>query len=68
MVRWVYGLVGAALAAGGLALLLFNELNTIPVPYLVLLVGGTVGVSFAVGYVLGYVAESGLWPSSRTRE
>lgn len=65
---WTYGLVGAILAAGGLMLFLYRDMNTLDPWYFLLLVAGTLVVSFVVGYILGYFTEKGLEPTSDDRE
>lgn len=65
---WTFGLGGVLLAVVGLLLFIHRELNSMEARYLALLVLGTVGVSFAVGWVLGFLTESGTEPGSRTRE
>ena len=49
-------------------LLLFRDEASIDPWYMALLVLGTAGVSFGVGWVLGYLTESGLDPGSEGRE
>lgn len=51
------GLAGAVLAVGAVVLVLWRDLGDIDLLYLLLLVGGTAGVSFTVGYVAGLVSE-----------
>lgn len=63
-----YGLGGALLAAAGVALLLRRDLGSMEGAYLALLVLGTTGVSFAVGWVLGHLTEAGTEPGSDGRE
>jgi hypothetical protein len=49
-------------------LLIRREEYTIDPWYAALLVVGTAGVSFGVGWALGYLTESGLTPGSEGRE
>ena len=65
---WTFGLGGVLLAITGLVLFIHRDLNSMEVGYIALLVLGTIGVSFAVGWVLGFLTESGTEPGSRTRE
>jgi hypothetical protein len=65
---WTYGLVGAVLFAGGLLLLFYRDMNTMDPWYMLLFLSITVGISFLVGYVLGYLADKGLGPFSEDRE
>ncbi|UCC93874.1 MAG: hypothetical protein JSW25_04180 [Thermoplasmata archaeon] len=60
--------MGALLALGGVLLVYYGEMNTMDPWYLLLLVVTTGGLSFTVGYVLGYLADKGLGPSSEGRE
>ena len=66
--RLMFGLGAALLAVGAALLLIFRDNNTMDVWYLILLVIGTVIISFTVGYVLGYVTEDGAVPGSDSRE
>ena len=63
-----YGLPAALLGAGAAVLLYYRDMVTIDPWYMLLLVGGTAGVSFVVGYALGHLTESGIEPSSGDRE
>ena len=65
---WTFGLGGALLAVAGLVLFVHRDKGSMDAWYLGLLVLGTVGISFAVGWVLGSLTESGTEPGSRTRE
>jgi hypothetical protein len=56
------------LAAGGLLLLYHRDMNSMDPWYLLLFVAITLGMSFLVGYVLGYLGDKGLGPSSEGRE
>ena len=62
-----HGLAAALLGAGAVVLLLYRDRAGIDPWYLSLLVGGTAGVSFCVGYVLGYLTEGGMGSSPRDR-
>lgn len=59
-----FGLPAALLGAGAGVLLYYVDMGTIGPWYTLLLVGGTAGVSFGVGYVLGHLTENGIEPSS----
>ena len=63
-----YGLPAALLGAGAALLLYYRDMVNIDPWYMLLLVGGTAGVSFGVGYVLGHLTERGIGPSSGDRE
>jgi hypothetical protein len=65
---WTVGLAAAMLGIGAVALLYWGDMVTIDPWYMVLFVGGTAGISFLVGYVLGYLTETGIEPSSEDRE
>jgi zinc transporter ZupT len=65
---WTYALMGAILASGGLVLFFYRDMNTMDPWYMVLFVGTTLGLSTLVGYVLGYLTNEGLEPSSEDRE
>ncbi|NIU49427.1 MAG: hypothetical protein GWN74_10110, partial [Thermoplasmata archaeon] len=45
-----------------------RDMNTLSPWYLLLFVVGTAFVSFLVGYILGYLTEEGLEPTSEDRE
>jgi hypothetical protein len=62
------GLVALALGVGATALLLYRDHLTMDPWYLLLLVVGVTGISFAVGWVLGYLTESGIAPGPGDRE
>ena len=62
---WTYGLAAALLGLGAVALVLFRDLGSLGWRLVALVLGGTAGISFAVGYVMGHIAESGLGPGSR---
>lgn len=59
-----YGLPAALLGAGAALLLYYLDMGTIDPWYTLLLVGGTAGASFGVGYVLGHLTGNGIGPSS----
>ena len=56
------------LAAGAALLVHHRSTSTMDPWYLLLLVLGVSGVSFTVGWVLGYLTESGAEPGSEGRE
>lgn len=60
---WTYELAGILLAIGAALLLSFREHNTLDARYLLLLVAGAAGISWTVGYVMGYLTEKGLEPT-----
>jgi hypothetical protein len=62
---WTYGLGGILLGLGAVALLMFRDQGSLGWQLVALVLGGTTGISFVVGYVMGYIAESGLGPGSR---
>ena len=61
---WSYGLAGALLGTGGVTLFYYREWNSIDPWYLGLILLGTAGMSFGVGWTLGHLTESGLVPGS----
>ncbi|MCJ2541223.1 MAG: hypothetical protein LN414_08140 [Candidatus Thermoplasmatota archaeon] len=65
---WTFGLTGACLAVGAVVLLFYRDMSTMDPWYLLLIAGVSAGLSFLVGYVLGYLTGSGLVPSSEDRE
>lgn len=62
------GLAGAVLAAAAAVLLAFRGSLTMGVTDLLLMVVAVTGISFAVGWVLGYLTESGMSPGPGQRE
>jgi hypothetical protein len=62
-----YGLGAALLGVGGAVLFLYGDLATIDPWYMTLLVGMVSGMSFIVGYVLGYITDRGIAPGSEER-
>lgn len=61
---WSYGLGASLLAVGGVALYQYREWNSMDPWYLALLLLGTAGMSFSVGWVLGYLTGTGLAPGA----
>jgi hypothetical protein len=61
-------LSGAVLAAAAVVLFALRDSLTMEVQDLLLLVALVTGISFAVGWVLGYLAEGGLAPGPGERE
>ena len=66
--EWSYGLGAALIAVGGVALFHYREWSSIDPWYLAFIILGTAGMSFAVGWTLGYLTGSGLEPGTGPRE
>ncbi len=64
--RWTFGLIGGLLAIGGIALLFKGDLMTLGLDLVALVTGGTVGIAFVVGYVLGHYADRDRAPGGGT--
>ena len=64
--RWTFGRTGGLLVAGALALLFKGDLATLGLDLVVLVTGGTVGIAFVVGYVLGHYADRDRAPGGGT--
>jgi hypothetical protein len=64
----MHGVAGALLLAGAAVLLLYRDMVSIDPWYMLLLLGGTAGASFAVGYIAGFLTEGGFGPPPDGRE
>lgn len=64
----MHGFAGALLLAGAAVLILYRDMVTIDPWYVVLLLVGSAGASFTVGYIAGFLTEGGFGPSSDERE
>jgi hypothetical protein len=62
---WFYATGALLLGVGGAALVLLRDLGSLEPHLVALILGGTSGISFVVGYVMGYIAEGGLGPGPK---